>query len=68
MNRFKLYQPLWWVLHAVAIAAIFWLGHAVTFPPGYPLTTAPWLRLNRPGRKLCLFKRSTQELQSHKHI
>lgn len=32
MNRFKLFQPLWWVLHVVAVAAMFWLGHFVKFP------------------------------------
>jgi uncharacterized membrane protein YwzB len=36
MNRFKLFAPLWWVLHVAAIAATFWLGHAVNFPKVAP--------------------------------
>ena len=27
MHRFFLWKPGWWVLHAVAIAFMFWLGH-----------------------------------------
>lgn len=27
MNALKLFKPLWWVLHAVAVPAVFWLGH-----------------------------------------
>jgi hypothetical protein len=33
INSIKLYKPLWWVLHAVAILGVFWLGHFVKFPP-----------------------------------
>ncbi len=32
MNRFLLFKPGWWVLHIIAIALMFWLGHAVRFP------------------------------------
>ncbi len=31
MYRFLLYKPGWWILHAVAITLIFWLGHAIRF-------------------------------------
>lgn len=34
MNRFRMFAPLWWVLHIVAVAATFWLGHFVNFPEG----------------------------------
>ena len=29
MYRLMLFQPGWWILHVIAIALIFWLGHAV---------------------------------------
>lgn len=29
MYRFMLYKPGWWILHSIAIAFVFWLGHAV---------------------------------------
>jgi len=29
MNKIKYLKPLWWVLHIVAIALVFWLGHFV---------------------------------------
>jgi hypothetical protein len=31
MNLIKLFRPLWWVLHVVAITFMFWLGHFVHF-------------------------------------
>ena len=31
MYRFLLFKPGWWALHIIAIALIFWLGHAVRF-------------------------------------
>jgi len=31
MFRFMLYKPGWWILHIVAIAFVFWLGHAIRF-------------------------------------
>ena len=31
MKNFRLYQPGWWIVHALAIAFFFWLGHAVRF-------------------------------------
>jgi hypothetical protein len=31
MNRFFLWKPGWWILHAAAIAFVFWLGHFVRF-------------------------------------
>jgi len=29
MNKFRLFTRNWWVLHVIAIAFFFWLGHAV---------------------------------------
>jgi hypothetical protein len=29
MNKIRWFKPLWWVLHIVAIAVVFWLGHFV---------------------------------------
>ena len=29
MYLFMLFQPGWWVLHIIAIAFMFWLGHAI---------------------------------------
>ncbi len=31
MDKFKFLKPLWWVLHALTISFIFWLGHFVRF-------------------------------------
>jgi hypothetical protein len=31
MFRFMLYKPGWWILHIIAIAFVFWLGHAIRF-------------------------------------
>lgn len=31
MFRFMLFKPGWWILHVVAVAFMFWLGHAVRF-------------------------------------
>lgn len=31
MRRFMMFQPGWYVLHVIAIAFMFWLGHAVRF-------------------------------------
>ena len=31
MNKIKWFKPLWWVLHIVAIAVVFWLGHFIQF-------------------------------------
>jgi len=31
MYRFLLFKPGWWILHIIAIALIFWLGHSVQF-------------------------------------
>jgi hypothetical protein len=31
MQNFLLFKPGWLILHAVAIAFIFWLGHAIKF-------------------------------------
>ena len=31
MKNFRLYKPGWWIVHALAIALFFWLGHAVRF-------------------------------------
>ena len=33
MNELKFLKPLWWVLHAAAIALFFLLGHFLHFPP-----------------------------------
>ena len=32
MTKFKLFTLNWWILHVLAIAFIFYLGHAVHFP------------------------------------
>jgi hypothetical protein len=29
MNKIKWFKPLWWVLHIIAIAILFWVGHFV---------------------------------------
>jgi hypothetical protein len=31
MNEIKLFRPLWWVLHALMLPAMFLLGHFVRF-------------------------------------
>jgi len=31
MNKIKYLKPLWWIIHIVAIAVMFWLGHLVQF-------------------------------------
>lgn len=31
MNKIKLFKPLWWVIHIVAIIGIAWLGKFVQF-------------------------------------
>jgi hypothetical protein len=31
MYRFMLFKPGWWILHLIAIAFVFWLGHAIGF-------------------------------------
>jgi hypothetical protein len=31
MHRFLLFKRGWWVLHIIAIALVFWLGHFVGF-------------------------------------
>jgi len=31
MNEIKFLKPLWWALHIVAIAFMFWLGHFLQF-------------------------------------
>jgi len=31
MNKFRLLTRSWWILHVLAIAFFFWLGHAVHF-------------------------------------
>jgi len=31
MAKFMLFKTGWWVLHILAIAFMFWLGHAVKF-------------------------------------
>lgn len=31
MHRFMLFKPGWWILHIIAIAFVFWLGHAIRF-------------------------------------
>jgi len=32
MKYFLMFKPGWWILHIVAIAFMFWLGHIVRFP------------------------------------
>ncbi len=29
MHRFFLWKPGWWILHALAVLFLLWLGHAV---------------------------------------
>ena len=29
MKYFRMYQPGWWIVHVLAMAFFFWLGHAV---------------------------------------
>jgi hypothetical protein len=31
MTQFKMFNVNWWILHIVALAFFFWLGHAVRF-------------------------------------
>ena len=31
MNQFKWFTLNWWILHIVAVAFFFWLGHAIHF-------------------------------------
>jgi hypothetical protein len=31
MNRFFLWKPGWWILHAAAIVFMLWLGHFMRF-------------------------------------
>jgi hypothetical protein len=31
MNKIKLFKPLWWVLHIIAIALVMWMGHSILF-------------------------------------
>jgi len=31
MNKIRWFKPLWWVLHIIAIAVVFWVGHSVRF-------------------------------------
>jgi hypothetical protein len=31
VGRFRLFSPGWWVLHVLAVALFFFLGHAVRF-------------------------------------
>ena len=31
ISDIKLYKPLWFLLHALAIGFVFWLGHFVKF-------------------------------------
>ncbi len=31
MYRFMLFKTGWWILHILAVAFVFWLGHAVRF-------------------------------------
>jgi hypothetical protein len=31
MHRFMLFKSGWWILHILAIAFFFWLGHLVKF-------------------------------------
>jgi hypothetical protein len=32
MTKFKLFTLNWWILHMLALAFFFYLGHAVHFP------------------------------------
>jgi hypothetical protein len=31
MNQFKWFTRNWWILHVIAVAIFFWLGHAMRF-------------------------------------
>jgi hypothetical protein len=31
MNKFRLLTRNWWILHVLALALFFWLGHAIHF-------------------------------------
>lgn len=31
MNKIKLFKPLWWIIHIVAIVGVAWLGRFVQF-------------------------------------
>ena len=31
MDQFKWFTRNWWILHIVAVAFFFWLGHAIHF-------------------------------------
>ena len=31
MDKIMFFKPGWWILHIVAIALLFWLGHLVRF-------------------------------------
>jgi hypothetical protein len=31
MEQFKWFTRNWWILHVVAVAFFFWLGHAIHF-------------------------------------
>jgi hypothetical protein len=31
MNKIKIFKPLWWVLHILAIVFVLWLGHFAGF-------------------------------------
>ena len=31
MNQFTWFTRNWWILHIVAVAFFFWLGHAIHF-------------------------------------
>lgn len=32
MDKIRWGKPLWFLLHALVIPALFWLGHAIRFP------------------------------------
>jgi hypothetical protein len=29
MNKIKLFKPLWWVIHIVAVVLLAWIGHLI---------------------------------------
>jgi len=31
MQKIMLFRPGWWILHVIAVAFVFWLGHVVRF-------------------------------------
>lgn len=33
ISDIKIYKPLWWLIHIVAIPSVFWLGHFLQFKP-----------------------------------